>query len=480
MANELSRLYVVIGARTDGFVKGMENAQKQLNKFNKTWGRSMRTVGMGMMALGGSIVAAGVLSAKTFAEMGDALEEMSQRTGWGIEALSEIKYAAELSGTSLEGVELASKRLPVTLTSTGGAGAKAIGALGLSIDELRKLAPDQQFLKVATALASLPDPTQKAGLAVAIFGKSGTDILPMLANSAEGLDRMRQEARDLGLVMDKETAAKAAKFKDAMQKLQGQVQGLKLSTGEALVPALKSLIDTVTPLIKRFTDFADKHPKLVQWGFKLGIALVVVGGGLYTVGKMIKPVSDSLKLAIGLVKVLRTVYAALSTVLRLKVIPSMVATRVAQLGIATSASGLLTVLGPLAIAGAAAGVGYGIYKLWNWASKAGDFKTGGPDWQSKEKLTGYPDALDVVRAYAREHPNIPGMASGGIVTRPTLATVGERGPEAIVPLRDSSGIGSTVVNVTVQGSVIASQDLGRLIRQELLKIKERNYNAGLA
>jgi TP901 family phage tail tape measure protein len=33
---------------------------------------------------------------------------------------------------------------------------------------------------------------------------------------------------------------------------------------------------------------------------------------------------------------------------------------------------------------------------------------------------------------------VPGYASGGIVTRPTLATIGERGPEAIIPLMNGS------------------------------------------
>ena len=38
----------------------------------------------------------------------------------------------------------------------------------------------------------------------------------------------------------------------------------------------------------------------------------------------------------------------------------------------------------------------------------------------------------------------PAMAHGGIVTRPTLALVGESGPEAVVPLSRGGGIGTTV------------------------------------
>jgi hypothetical protein len=49
---------------------------------------------------------------------------------------------------------------------------------------------------------------------------------------------------------------------------------------------------------------------------------------------------------------------------------------------------------------------------------------------------------------------VPALAEGGVVTKPTLALVGERGPEAVVPL-SRAGLGnvSIVVNVPVQGSM---------------------------
>lgn len=63
---------------------------------------------------------------------------------------------------------------------------------------------------------------------------------------------------------------------------------------------------------------------------------------------------------------------------------------------------------------------------------------------------------------------IPGFQHGGIVTRPTLAMIGEAGPEAVVPLRGGrgGGIGSTV-NVFVQGSVVSERDLVETVRRGL-------------
>ena len=70
-----------------------------------------------------------------------------------------------------------------------------------------------------------------------------------------------------------------------------------------------------------------------------------------------------------------------------------------------------------------------------------------------------------------------GLAEGGIVTRPTMALIGERGPEAVVPL--GRGAGNVVVNVDVRGSVIAERDLAQVIRREILHIKTRNVTTGL-
>lgn len=50
-------------------------------------------------------------------------------------------------------------------------------------------------------------------------------------------------------------------------------------------------------------------------------------------------------------------------------------------------------------------------------------------------------------------PDLPQLATGGIVTQPTLALIGERGPEAVVPLNRANGFGGTTVNLTVNGDV---------------------------
>ena len=56
-----------------------------------------------------------------------------------------------------------------------------------------------------------------------------------------------------------------------------------------------------------------------------------------------------------------------------------------------------------------------------------------------------------------------GLAKGGVVTRPTMALIGEAGPEAVIPLGKGGGMAPTI-NVTISGNtVFGEMDFKRLV-----------------
>ena len=75
----------------------------------------------------------------------------------------------------------------------------------------------------------------------------------------------------------------------------------------------------------------------------------------------------------------------------------------------------------------------GIAKLWN--NSVGKLSFKAPDW-----IPGFGGKGFSV-------PKIPMLADGGIVTGPTLAMIGERGPEAVIPLNRAPMGGNITVNV---------------------------------
>ena len=73
--------------------------------------------------------------------------------------------------------------------------------------------------------------------------------------------------------------------------------------------------------------------------------------------------------------------------------------------------------------------------------------------------------------------NIPGFANGGIVTGPTLAMVGEKGPEAIIPLSQLGNMGGGGVTVNVTGGLATSAEIGQAV---VNAIRAYNRSAGPA
>ena len=58
---------------------------------------------------------------------------------------------------------------------------------------------------------------------------------------------------------------------------------------------------------------------------------------------------------------------------------------------------------------------------------------------------------------------VPAMAEGGIVNKPTLALIGEAGPEAVVPLSKMNAGGGGDVNINVTGGLATSAEIGQSV-----------------
>lgn len=69
-----------------------------------------------------------------------------------------------------------------------------------------------------------------------------------------------------------------------------------------------------------------------------------------------------------------------------------------------------------------------------------------------------PAAEALARQVAHQSGGIPAMAAGGVVTSPTLALIGEAGPEAVVPLSKMGGMGGgeSTVRLIITGEGVLS------------------------
>lgn len=83
------------------------------------------------------------------------------------------------------------------------------------------------------------------------------------------------------------------------------------------------------------------------------------------------------------------------------------------------------------------------------------------------------------RSFGIDLPTIPMLAEGGIVTKPTLAMIGEAGAEAVIPL-NKGGMGGINVVVNVQGSVVQEEDLAVSVRDQIaILMRRRGLNPSI-
>ncbi len=280
--------FIELYANDAKLVKGLQGASRRL----KAFGAGLQASGLKMMALGAGIVAPLLASAKGYSEMGDQLDKMSKRTGFSVETLSELGYAAGLAGADLTEVEAAAKRMQrVIVNAADGSktAAEALATLGFDAEQLQLLKPEDQFLAIAKRLNEITDPTLKAAAAMEIFGKSGTMLLPMI----DGLGEARAEARRLGVVMSTQDAKAAAELNDAFNRVTAVLKSLVVTVGSALAPLLVEMAGKVMQLITAFRDWLSQNKGLVVSILKIGAVLIGVGAALTALGPVVSAVGTA-------------------------------------------------------------------------------------------------------------------------------------------------------------------------------------------
>ena len=281
------RAFVEIFADNSKLVRGLKAAQARL----KAFGTSVRAMGTKMMAVGGAITAPLIGAAKVFSSMGDDMAKMAARTGVSVENLSELGYAADQSGASLEVLEGGVRNMQKMLANAAAGGKSASDALrkiGLTAASLADLSPDQQFKLIADKLANIQDPAARAATAMAIFGKSGTQLLPLMANGAAGIEQLQQRARELGLTMSTEDAKAAEVFSDAMSDMWKTIKMAAFTIGAALAPTLQEAAQWITRTVKSATEWIKKNQGLIVSVFKIAAGVVAAGAAFVVLGTAIK------------------------------------------------------------------------------------------------------------------------------------------------------------------------------------------------
>lgn len=280
------------GAYVELFVKG--NVGPQLNLVQKKlqqMGDNIAAIGKRMAGIGAAITAPLLLAAQRFASVGDEINRASQRTGVGVEQLTALKYAAQQSDVAFEDLENGIKKMQKTLFAAESGSTQAQQALrdlGLNAQDLKGQLPDQQLITIGDALSRVQDSGARAAIAMQIFGKNGTSLLPMFANGAAGMNQLIQRAQVLGLVFSKEDAEAATKFSDACKDLWDQVQAVAFQVGAAVAQALQPFAEVTEHVLSGVINWIKNNRTLVIAILGVGVALITAGVALIAFGTAVK------------------------------------------------------------------------------------------------------------------------------------------------------------------------------------------------
>lgn len=236
-------------------VTGMTRLRKGMGDLSRSTLGAFRSVGRlvpEMGALTGAASLAGVYKlASAWAQVGSNLRTSARSMGMAPGRLMALQNAARLSGGSADAMSSALGQLATQKWEAANGfapeAAAQFQALGISMEELKKLSPEQLFDRIANKIRGIKDPAAQSIAALKLFGQAGEGLLPIFQQTSAEYQQNIKLAQRYG-VMNQSGADAAARMQKAQQQLTLAVEGFGYSIAEAVEPA-------ITPVIQQMAEW---------------------------------------------------------------------------------------------------------------------------------------------------------------------------------------------------------------------------------
>ena len=230
-------------------------------------------------AIAGSAIVAGLGAiVKKSIDAGDELFNLQAKTGLAANSLIGIGNAAKLADVDMGTLGKGLTKLNVNLVKAAEGNeelARKFQALGINVKNAngQVMPADKALKQIADRFADMPDGAQKAAAAVALFGKSGTELIPLLNEGAASMEKFTYKVGE-------DFAARSDLFNDTITELSIKTQGFGLELTDALLPALQSILEVFADLFDTDQDWTALF-KVIE-GVIRGLAVAI-----YTVVKAV-------------------------------------------------------------------------------------------------------------------------------------------------------------------------------------------------
>ena len=262
----VDELITLLGLETD------PKAQKEGAAFGKLLG----TITAGAVAAGAALAAAAGAITAYADRQSKAIDEQGKfadSIGVAFSALQELEYAQQSAGGSVDELRGDLDKLTKTMSSpVPGEYNQTLYQLGINArDSAGKLrSADEVLLDIAGKFEGMSKQRQ-IQFAEKLGITPGT--VKLLQQGTGGIAALRQEAIDLGMVLDNSAKEQAARYQDSMLRVRSVVDALGKSISVALLPAMSDTLDTFANWIGANRDFISGGIKQVVDGVALGFQM---------------------------------------------------------------------------------------------------------------------------------------------------------------------------------------------------------------
>ena len=225
--------------------KGQDSEKSFASSFGSIV-KNAAKVGTAIIGTTTAVVTGLTAYATKVASTADTIDKASQKVGMSAEEYQKWQYAAGLCGIESNKLDAIIKKQQTQFASAkkGNASlAETYRQLGLDINSISSA--DKAFNGVIAALADMEDETQRNTIANELFGKTYTELAPMLNSGSEAIADMKQECEDLGGVMSQDAVSAGASFNDMISRVQTAFGGIVNDIGSSLFPVLEDLLGLI-------------------------------------------------------------------------------------------------------------------------------------------------------------------------------------------------------------------------------------------
>ncbi len=204
--------------------------------------------------------------AKSASDFGSKINDASEKTGLSAKSISALKFAADQSSSSLEQISTSVSKFSRLIGEAAQGNEEATATLirfGIdpkkAVDDL-----DGSLSTVIKRIYELPPGVQQATAAQQAFGKSGSDLIPVINATKGDFAAFTKEAEKLGVVLSQEDAKAADEFGDTLDTLKAQAAGVAFQFAKEFMPQIVRAMREVSRIL------IDNKDTLKTWGEATG------------------------------------------------------------------------------------------------------------------------------------------------------------------------------------------------------------------